>query len=198
MTSWVNCGRSVHNAALYLCLMRFRQVLAEQVSLFAFQKYNVIPDILLLAKALGGGMPLGAFISSNEIMSSLTVNPVLGHITTFGGHPVCCAAGLASLEVIINNNLSSRAEIKGELFRKYLVHPLIKEVRGEGLLLAVTIKQKEFLQRIISEAPDNGLLLDSFLFCEDAFRISPPSDNLRWRNPPCLSADRQSSDQGDR
>jgi acetylornithine/N-succinyldiaminopimelate aminotransferase len=143
-------------------------------SLFALHKYNVTPDILLLAKALGGGMPLGAFVSSNVIMSSLTVNPILGHITTFGGHPVSCAAGLASLEVILNDDLANKAITKGEWFRKHLTNPFIKEVRGDGLLLAVTIKQKEFLQRIISAAPDHGLLLDSFLFCEDSFRISPP------------------------
>lgn len=143
-------------------------------SLFAFQKYNVIPDILLLAKALGGGMPLGAFISSKEIMSSLTVNPILGHITTFGGHPVCCAAGLASLEEIVDKKLAESSEEKGLMFRELLKNDLIKDVRGEGLLLAVVIKRKELLQRIYLEAPSHGLLLDSFLFCEDAFRISPP------------------------
>jgi len=143
-------------------------------SLFAFQKYNAIPDILLLAKALGGGMPLGAFVSSNEIMSSLTVNPVLGHITTFGGHPVCCAAGMASLEQIIENRLADISADKGALFKKLLKNDLIDSVRGEGLLLAVVIKRKELLQRIYLEAPAHGLLLDSFLFSEDSFRISPP------------------------
>ena len=143
-------------------------------SLFAFQKYNAIPDILLLAKALGGGMPLGAFVSSNEIMSSLTVNPVLGHITTFGGHPVCCAAGMASLEQIIEKRLADISSDKGALFKKLLKNDLIESVRGEGLLLAVVIKRKELLQRIYLEAPAHGLLLDSFLFSEDSFRISPP------------------------
>jgi len=143
-------------------------------SLFAFQKYNVIPDILLLAKALGGGMPLGAFISSKEIMSSLTNNPVLGHITTFGGHPVCCAAGMASLGEIVGRKLAESSEAKGLMFKKLLKNDLIEVVRGEGLLLAVVIKRKELLQRIYLEAPSHGLLLDSFLFCEDAFRISPP------------------------
>jgi len=142
-------------------------------SLFALQKYNVVPDILLLAKALGGGMPLGAFVSSNTIMSSLTVNPVLGHITTFGGHPVCCAAGRASLEYLIKNNLADDAERKGNLFKKSLKNDLISEVRGTGLLLAVKIKRKELIQKIYLEAPQHGLLIDSFLFCDDAFRISP-------------------------
>jgi acetylornithine/N-succinyldiaminopimelate aminotransferase len=142
-------------------------------SLFAMDKYNVTPDIILLAKALGGGMPLGAFVSSNKIMSSLTVDPVLGHITTFGGHPVCCAAGHASLEFLLRNNLTNDAERKGNLFKSTLKHPLISEVRGTGLLLAVKIKQKELIQRIYLEAPQHGLLIDSFLFCDDAFRISP-------------------------
>lgn len=142
-------------------------------SLFALQKYNVIPDILLLAKALGGGMPLGAFVSSNAIMSSLTVNPVLGHITTFGGHPVCCAAGKASLEFLVRNNLAAEAERKGNLFKAALKNDLISEVRGTGLLLAVKIRRKELIQQIYLEAPKHGLLLDSFLFCDDAFRISP-------------------------
>ena len=142
-------------------------------SLFALDKYNVVPDILLLAKALGGGMPLGAFVSSVEIMSSLTVNPVLGHITTFGGHPVCCAAGKASLQYLVKNNLAADAERKGNLFRSLLRHPLISEVRGAGLLLAVRIKDKDLIQNIYLRAPEHGLLLDSFLFCDDAFRISP-------------------------
>ena len=118
-------------------------------------------------------MPLGAFVSSNTIMSSLTVNPVLGHITTFGGHPVCCAAGRASLEYLIRNNLADDAERKGKLFRKLLKNNLISGVRGTGLLLAVKIKQKELIQKIYLEAPRHGLLIDSFLFCDDAFRISP-------------------------
>jgi acetylornithine/N-succinyldiaminopimelate aminotransferase len=142
-------------------------------SLFALQRYNVTPDILLLAKALGGGMPLGAFVSSNKIMSSLTVNPVLGHITTFGGHPVCCAAGLASFNYLLKNNLAADATRKGNLFKSILKHPLISEVKGPGLLLAVKINKKDLIQQIYSEAPKHGLLIDSFLFCDDAFRISP-------------------------
>jgi acetylornithine/N-succinyldiaminopimelate aminotransferase len=125
-------------------------------SMFAIDRFGVVPDILVLAKALGGGMPLGAFISSNEIMSSLTDDPPLGHITTFGGHPVCCAAGLASLEVILEENLVPEAIRKSLLIRKYLKHPVITEIR------------------IISKAPDYGLILDYFLFCNDAFRIAPP------------------------
>ena len=142
--------------------------------MFAIDRFGVIPDILLLAKALGGGMPLGAFISSREIMSSLVTNPSLGHITTFGGHPVCCAAGLASLEVIISEKLDEKAAFMASLFRKLLIHPLIKEIRGEGLFLAVQLDNAAYIPYIISNAPNFGLVLDYFLFCESAFRIAPP------------------------
>ena len=142
--------------------------------MFAIDRFGVVPDILLLAKALGGGMPLGAFISSNEIMSALVSNPPLGHITTFGGHPVCCAAGLASLNVIIEENLAETCNSKSALFKKKLSHPLISEVRGEGLLLAVQLTDPEYVHFVIAHAPDYGLILDYFLFCNNAFRIAPP------------------------
>lgn len=143
-------------------------------ALFSLYRYSVVPDILVLAKALGGGMPLGAFIASNEIMSSLAHDPVLGHITTFGGHPVSCAAGLASLEVVLEENLAERALEKEKVFRKLLVHKEIKEIRGEGLLLAVVPHHKEIIGSLVSGAPSFGLLLDWFLFSDDAFRIAPP------------------------
>jgi acetylornithine/succinyldiaminopimelate/putrescine aminotransferase len=142
--------------------------------MFAIDRFRVIPDILLLAKALGGGMPLGAFVSSSEIMSSLTTNPSLGHITTFGGHPVCCAAGLASLNIIIEENLAARANSKSTLFKNELIHPLISEVRGEGLFLAVELTDPVYVPYIIAHAPDYGLVLDYFLFCGNSFRIAPP------------------------
>ena len=142
--------------------------------MFAIDRFGVRPDILLLAKALGGGMPLGAFISSVEVMSSLVTNPSLGHITTFGGHPVCCAAGLASLNVIIEEGLAEKSNLKSDLFKEKLVHPLISEVRGEGLFLAVRVNDPSYIPYIIAHAPDYGLVLDYFLFCNDAFRIAPP------------------------
>jgi len=142
--------------------------------MFAIEKFGVVPDILVLAKALGGGMPLGAFISSKEIMSSLVSNPPLGHITTFGGHPVCCAAGLASLGVIIDEKLVSGCESKSAIFRKELIHPLITEIRGEGLLLAVQLRTPEVVNYSISHAAEHGLVLDYFLFCPNAVRIAPP------------------------
>jgi acetylornithine/succinyldiaminopimelate/putrescine aminotransferase len=142
--------------------------------MFAINRFGVVPDILLLAKALGGGMPLGVFISSTEIMSSLISNPSLGHITTFGGHPVCCAAGLASLNVIIEEKLSEAAALKASVFRKLLVHPLIDEIRGEGLMLAIVLSDPSYVPYIIAHGPDYGLVLDYFLLCNNAFRIAPP------------------------
>jgi acetylornithine/succinyldiaminopimelate/putrescine aminotransferase len=142
-------------------------------TLFVFEKYKVVPDILCLAKAFGGGMPLGAFISSKEIMSTLSHDPVLGHITTFGGHPVCCAASLAALEILTSKS-SLFVSKKGELFKKLLVHPRIKEVRGEGLLLAVQFSSEEENKKIISRCIENGVVVDWFLFRSDAMRIAPP------------------------
>ena len=157
-------------------------------SMFATDRFGVVPDILVLAKALGGGMPLGAFISSKEIMSALTADPQLGHITTFGGHPVCCAAGLASLNVILEEKLVDACAGKSTLFKRELNHPLIKEVRGEGLLLAVRLTDPAYIKYVIKNAPGYGIILDYFLFCEDAFRIAPP---LIISNEEILAACRQ-------
>ena len=148
--------------------------------MFALERFNVVPDILVLAKALGGGMPLGAFISSHKIMPVLADRPALGHITTFGGHPVCCAAGLASLQVINDDNLVSECRRKSELFKKNLKHPAILDIRGEGLLLAVVLADIEKVNYAVAHAPEFGLVLDFFLFCRDALRMAPPltiSDN---------------------
>jgi acetylornithine/succinyldiaminopimelate/putrescine aminotransferase len=142
--------------------------------MFAINKFNVIPDILLLAKALGGGMPLGAFISSHEIMSSLSHSPKLGHITTFGGHPVSCAAGMASMRVLSAEKLVESCYRKSVLFKKHIVHELVQEIRGEGLLLAVRLRYQDCVEYAVTHAPEFGLILDYFLFCSDAFRIAPP------------------------
>jgi acetylornithine/N-succinyldiaminopimelate aminotransferase len=142
--------------------------------MFALDRYKVVPDILLLAKALGGGMPLGAFISSGEIMSALASNPPLGHITTFGGHPVCCAAGEAALNIIIDEKLAESSASKSNLFKSQLKHPLIAEIRGEGLLLAVQLTDKMYVQYMVANACRYGLLIDFFLFCDSAVRLSPP------------------------
>lgn len=143
-------------------------------TMFAFERYKVVPDILCLAKSLGGGMPLGAFVSSRKIISTLSENPALGHITTFGGHPVSCAAGLAALEYITVNKLHLSTVEKGNRFRDRLKHKNIKEIRGEGLLLAVKLSSEDMTVKFISQGIKNGLILDQFLFCRDAFRISPP------------------------
>ena len=143
--------------------------------MFAMKKYGVTPDIVCLAKALGGGMPLGAFVSSQEIMSTLTHNPVLGHITTFGGHPVCCAAGLAAMKFLQDNKIVEDVERKGALYEELLKdHPAVKEIRRAGLLLAVELGESEKLYRIMDLFIERGILSDWFLFCDTAFRISAP------------------------
>ena len=142
--------------------------------LFAFEHYNVIPDILTIGKAFGGGMPIGGFISSNENMKSLTYNPKLGHITTFGGHPVCCAAALASLELISDKNLLSKVEIKGRLFEDLLTHPLIKEIRRKGMFFAIELENEDVVQQVVQGCKENGVLTFWFLSNPQSFRIAPP------------------------
>ncbi len=142
--------------------------------LFGFEHFEVIPDILLLAKGIGGGMPIGAFISSSQIMSVFTDNPILGHITTFGGHPVSCAAGMATLQTIIKEDLVREVEAKGELFKSLLKHPAIKEVRGKGLMLAVEFESYEILKKIIDGCIEDGMITDWFLHCSNSMRIAPP------------------------
>ena len=142
--------------------------------MFGFEHFDVVPDILLLAKGIGGGMPIGAFISSKEIMSVLSENPILGHITTFGGHPVSCAAGLATLNTILTENLVTDVEKKGQLFKTLLKHPAIKQVRGKGLMLAVEFDSYETNKRIIDACIADGIITDWFLHCSNSMRIAPP------------------------
>ena len=153
-------------------------------SLWAFEQYNIVPDVLLLAKGLGGGMPIGAFISSKEIMSSLTDDPILGHITTFGGHPVSCAAAYATLKILVETDLVVEAKSKGLLFKSLLVHPQIIAVRQVGLWLAVELESFDFLQKVIQHCLKNGLLTDWFLFNNRSLRIAPPliitEGEIRW------------------
>ena len=143
-------------------------------SLFGFERSGVVPDILVLGKALGGGMPMGAFISDRKKMELFTHDPALGHITTFGGHPVACAAGLAALEVLLEDDLVINASVMGALFKQLLVHPAIKEVRGEGLMLAVELGDSGTVQRVVKGALEKGVLGFWFLSCPTAFRIAPP------------------------
>jgi len=142
--------------------------------LFAFEHYDIVPDILLLAKALGGGMPIGAFIASKEVMGVLAENPILGHITTFGGHPVSCAAGLASLKVLLEEKLIDSVDEKEALFRSLLVHPHIKEVRGKGLMLCIQLDTFDQVEKVSNFCSDKGVIIDWFLHCENAMRIAPP------------------------
>jgi acetylornithine/succinyldiaminopimelate/putrescine aminotransferase len=143
-------------------------------TLWGFQRYGVVPDILLLGKALGGGMPLGAFIADRSVMWALTGDPVLGHITTFGGHPLCCAAGLASLEVLLEEDWIGQVARKEALFRKLLVHPAIQAVRSCGLLIAVEFGSFAVNKRVIDTCIEKGLLTDWYLFAPQCLRIAPP------------------------
>jgi acetylornithine/succinyldiaminopimelate/putrescine aminotransferase len=143
--------------------------------LFAFQHHNVVPDILCMAKAMGGGMPIGAFVSAKEKMLALTNNPELGHITTFGGHPVCCAAALANLEVILDENLAKQADEKGRQFADALVvFPQVKAIRQVGLMLGVELHQEAMLDKLMVNLARERLIVDRFLFNPIAFRIAPP------------------------
>lgn len=143
-------------------------------SLWAFEKYGVVPDILLLGKALGGGMPLGAFIASNALMSTLTNNPVLGHITTFGGHPVSCAAGIAAMKYLLNGSLIKDVQQKEALFVSLLTHPLIRSVNSAGLWLAVQFDSFETCKKVIDRCIKKGVVTDWFLFAPHCLRIAPP------------------------
>jgi acetylornithine/succinyldiaminopimelate/putrescine aminotransferase len=142
--------------------------------LWGFEHFGIIPDILLLGKALGGGMPLGAFIADKKLMDAFTDNPVLGHITTFGGHPVCCAAGMAAMRALLEERWIETVQQKEELLKSLLVHPKIKTVRSFGLWIAVEFDSFETNKKIIDACIAEGVLTDWFLFASDCLRISPP------------------------
>jgi len=137
--------------------------------------FDIIPDILVLAKAMGGGMPIGAFISAKEIMDTLAFQPELGHITTFGGHPVSCAASLASIEILTSRNIIEQVNEKGQrIFDQIAYHPFIKEIRWKGLAMGIEIKDPELHNRLTGSMISNGIIIDWFLFKPDTFRIAPP------------------------
>lgn len=142
--------------------------------MFAHQKENVRPDIIALAKGMGGGMPIGAFVASKKLMGCLKENPILGHITTFGGHPVSAAASVACIKTIENEDLISTVKHKSDLFLKLLKHSKIREVRGVGLMLAVQLDTFENVQKVIEHCLNKGVISDWFLFCDNAIRLSPP------------------------
>lgn len=142
--------------------------------LFAYEHFGIVPDILVSGKALGAGLPLGAFISSEEIMSSLMDDPILGHITTFGGHPLCCVAGLAGLEVLMKEDYISLIEEKSLLFHALISHPKILEIRRMGFMMAIEFEDFSFNKRIIDRCIEKGLLVDWFLHDTRSMRIAPP------------------------
>ena len=143
-------------------------------SLFAFEQYDVVPDILLLAKGMGGGMPIGAFVADKKIMDHFAFDPVLGHITTFGGHPVSCAAALATLKILLEKDLITKVESKEKLFLSLLKHPAIRDVRSAGLWLAVELDDFNTIQKVIEKCLEKGLITDWFLFNDRSLRIAPP------------------------
>ncbi|MBK1441605.1 aspartate aminotransferase family protein [Parapedobacter sp. ISTM3] len=142
--------------------------------LFAFEHYGIEPDIILLAKGMGGGMPIGAFVANRSVMDVIKDNPILGHITTFGGHPVSCAAALASLQVILDERLIGHVDRKAQLFRQYLQHPAIHEIRGKGLMLCLQLNTFAQVEQISNYCAAQGVIIDWFLHCETALRIAPP------------------------
>jgi acetylornithine/succinyldiaminopimelate/putrescine aminotransferase len=143
-------------------------------TLFAFEQFGIVPDILTVAKAFGGGLPIGAFIADKKLMHTLSHDPMLGHITTFGGNPVCCASALATLQVIEEEKLLSQVETKGKLFEQLLQHPRIKEVRRIGLMFAVDFDSAERVNRIVEFAKNEGVICYWFLSHPYSFRIAPP------------------------
>ena len=143
-------------------------------NLFGFETFQVVPDILCMAKGMGGGMSIGSFTTSTEKMHSLRENPILGHITTFGGHPIACAASLATLIELCDSHIIEQVAQKEKLFRKLLVHPKIKEIRGKGLMLAIELDDVEVCRDIVHKGLDKGLIMFFFLFTQTSVRLSPP------------------------
>ena len=143
-------------------------------TLWAFEQFEIVPDILVSAKGMGGGMPIGAFISSKKIMDCLKENPILGHITTFGGHPVSAAASLATLSVIHEEKLLDTVVKKSDRFKNQLKHPAIRSIRNLGLMMAIEFESFDVLKPIIDRAIELGVVTDWFLFCDNSMRIAPP------------------------
>jgi acetylornithine/succinyldiaminopimelate/putrescine aminotransferase len=142
--------------------------------LFAHQKYGILPDILLIGKAMGGGMPISAVVSNKSIMQTITKNPSLGHITTFGGHPVTCAAAHAGLKYLTESGLYHDVIRKEKLIHEKLKHPIIKEIRSSGLMMAVEVTKRKYLKHVVNKAMELGAIIDYFLFNNKSFRLAPP------------------------
>jgi len=142
--------------------------------LFAFEHYNIVPDILLIAKAMGGGMPTGALVANRDVMKVFTNNPILGFISTFSGHPVSIAAAIASLDELMRLKLIEKVDSKEKLFLERLKHPAIIEIRSKGLFVAVDLGDGDLVKKVIAKAFEKGVLMDWFLYNEKSFRLAPP------------------------
>ena len=176
-------SKRCHDTGALLVLDEIQTGFGRTGKLFGFEHFDIVPDILLLAKGMGGGMPIGAFIADKVIMDAFKENPILGHITTFGGHPVSCAAGLAALNVLLDEKLTEGVAVKEQLFRDCLQHPKIKEIRGKGLLLSVQLSSFAEVEKVSKTCVDNGLIVDWFLHNETSLRVAPPliisEENIR-------------------
>ncbi|HTG55975.1 MAG TPA: aspartate aminotransferase family protein [Niabella sp.] len=174
-TNWLQAVRKkCTETGTLLILDEIQAGFGRTGKLWGFEHFGVIPDIVLLGKALGGGMPLGAFVADRELMMQLADNPVLGHITTFGGHPVCCAAGLAAMQALISEAMTDSVTQKGDLFKSLLQHEQIKAARHIGLLMAVEFDSFETNKKVIDAVIETGALTDWFLFASNCLRICPP------------------------
>lgn len=141
---------------------------------WAFEHFEIVPDMIVCAKGMGGGMPIGAFVANKKVMAVFKNNPLLGHITTFGGHPVSAAASLATIQILLEENLIDQVEEKANLIKSLLVHPKIKSIRNKGLMMAVEFESFDVLKPIIDRAIELGVITDWFLFCDDSMRLAPP------------------------
>jgi acetylornithine/N-succinyldiaminopimelate aminotransferase len=166
--------RRCNEVGALLILDEIQTAFGRTGTLWAFEAFEIVPDIVLLAKALGGGMPIGAFIAPKVIMDVIKDHPILGHITTFGGHPVSAAAGLAALQYLLDENLMDSVSKKEALFRSELQHPKIKEIRGKGLMLAIQLGSFAEVETIAQVALEHGVLVDWYLHCDTAIRLAPP------------------------
>jgi acetylornithine/succinyldiaminopimelate/putrescine aminotransferase len=163
-----------HETGTLLIMDEIQTGFGRTGKLFGFEHSGVIPDIICFAKGMGGGMPIGAMVSSRDNLNAFTENPVLGHITTFGGHPVCCAAALACIDVIVEEQLPEAAARRQDIFKEYLQHPAVQEIRGIGLMHAVLFDSYNVNKKVIDALLENGIITDWFLFCDYGLRIGPP------------------------
>jgi acetylornithine/N-succinyldiaminopimelate aminotransferase len=174
-TEWMKALREKCNSTgTLLILDEIQAGFGRTGKLWGFEHFDIVPDMILLGKALGGGMPLGALVTDKQLMDAFTENPVLGHITTFGGHPVCCAAGMAALKALLEEGWIGQVKEKENLFHSLLVHPSIKAVRSYGLWMAVEFDSFDTCKKIIDKSIAAGVLTDWFLFAPNCLRVSPP------------------------